>query len=141
MRVGVVANIEDPEAGFVEERLEQLGATFLRKWRGDPSTLDAFERGVDLLVLLGSDWSVYDPRFAASIGAERALVQRATEIGCPTLGICFGGQLVASALGQTVERASIGEIGWVEIASDDPELFGNGPWFQYHLDRWNESGT
>jgi GMP synthase-like glutamine amidotransferase len=138
VRVGVVANTEDPEAGFVEERLDQLGASFVRKWRGEPSTLDALERNVDLLVLLGSDWSVYDPTFSSSIAAERALVRRATEVGCPTLGICFGGQLIASALGLTVERAPLGEVGWGMIESDLPDLFGNGPWFQYHLDRWTE---
>jgi GMP synthase-like glutamine amidotransferase len=138
VRVGVVANIEDPEAGFVEERFEQLGATFVRRCKGEPLALEAFERDVDLLVLLGSDWSVYDPAFTASIGAERALIERATEIGCPTLGICFGGQLIASAFGHTVARAAVGEIGWVEIECDAPELFGNGPWFQYHLDRWSD---
>jgi GMP synthase-like glutamine amidotransferase len=136
VRVGIVANTEDPEAGHVAERLEAHGASFVRRWRDDPASLGDFERSVDLLVLLGSDWSVYDPAFAAPVAAERDLVSRATAAGCPTLGICFGGQLIASALGLTVERAPLGEIGWHVIESDEPELFGAGPWFQYHLDRW-----
>ena len=28
------------------------------------------------------------------------------------------------------------ELGWSVIHSDDPELVGNGPWFQWHSDRW-----
>jgi GMP synthase-like glutamine amidotransferase len=136
VRVGIVANREDPEAGFVGERFDELGASFVRRRRSEPDLLAGLERDVDVIVLLGSDWSVYDPVVATEIEAERDLVRRATDVGCPTLGICFGGQLVASALGCAVERAPLGEIGWTSIDSDDPELFGHGPWFQFHLDRW-----
>ncbi|HWD25235.1 MAG TPA: gamma-glutamyl-gamma-aminobutyrate hydrolase family protein, partial [Acidimicrobiales bacterium] len=136
MRVGIVANREDPEAGFVEERLGELGATFVRAWRSEPARLCALEHEVDVIVLLGSDWSVYDPAHSGSTEAERALIVRATEVGCPTLGICFGAQLIASAFGCAVERAPLGEIGWATIETDVPELFGDGPWFQFHLDRW-----
>jgi GMP synthase-like glutamine amidotransferase len=141
VRVGVVANLEDPEGGFVEERLGALGASFVRRWRTEPSRLVELEREVDIIVLLGSDWSVYDAAFATEIDAERALVARATEAGCPTLGICFGAQLVASSLGLYVERAPRGEIGWVDIESDRPDLFGSGPWFSFHLDRWQPTST
>ena len=140
MRVGVVANIEDPEAGFVEERLDQLGASFFRRWRTAPETFDRFEHEVDLLVLLGSDWSVYDASYAHPIGAERDLIQRAGAAGCPTLGICFGGQMIASALDLAVARAPRPEVGWSTISSDRPDLTGDGPWFQFHADRWAESG-
>ena len=141
MRVGIVANREDPEAGSVEERLDALGATFIRRWRGEPQSLADFEVGIDLLVLLGSDWSVYDAELARPIAAERDLIGRAITAGCPTLGICFGGQLIASALGLVVERAPQGEIGWHALDSDVPELFGPGPWFQYHLDRWVDGSS
>jgi GMP synthase-like glutamine amidotransferase len=137
----VVANLEDPEGGFVEERLAALGASFVRRWRTDPQRLAELENEVDLIVLLGSDWSVYDPALATQIDAERALVVRATDAGCPTLGICFGAQLVASSLGLDVERAPRGEIGWVDIESDRPDLFGDGPWFSFHLDRWQPTST
>jgi GMP synthase-like glutamine amidotransferase len=136
LRIGVVANLEDPEAGFVEERLESLGGTFLRRWRSEPDSLDGLESSVDLLVLLGSDWSVYDPAHRREIAAESDLARRASTAGCPVLGICFGGQLVASAHGLDVVRSPRGEIGWARIDSDDQELFGNGPWFQFHLDQW-----
>lgn len=136
MRVGVVASDEDPEAGFVEERFGELGARFVRRWRSDPEGLSALEREVDVIVLLGSEWSVTDIASNAAIGAERALVRRATDAGCPTLGICFGGQVIASAFGCAVERAPLGEIGWSTIDTDVPELIGDGPWFHFHFDRW-----
>jgi GMP synthase-like glutamine amidotransferase len=54
----------------------------------------------------------------------------------PVLGICFGGQLIARALGGSVAPAPRSEIGWTAIHSDRPELVGEGPWFQFHYDRW-----
>jgi GMP synthase-like glutamine amidotransferase len=140
VRVGVVANIEDPEAGFVEERLEAMGAGFVRRWRSDPESLFDLERVVDLVVLLGSDWSVHGPAHRSEIGAEIDLVRRARTYGCPTLGICFGGQVVAAALGLEVARAPIGEIGWVSLESDRRDLVADGPWFAYHLDGWRDAG-
>ena len=54
------------------------------------------------------------------------------------LGICFGGQLLAEALGGRVEEAPVPELGWVAIeplaAQENP--VGPGPWFQWHHDRF-----
>jgi len=52
------------------------------------------------------------------------------------LGICFGGQLIARALGGSVSRSPKAEIGWTYIYSTDKALVSNGPWFQFHYDRW-----
>jgi GMP synthase-like glutamine amidotransferase len=57
----------------------------------------------------------------------------------PTLGICFGGQLLAAAVGGRVERAPIAEIGWLSVAADtsaEPGLIDAGPWLSWHLDRF-----
>jgi GMP synthase-like glutamine amidotransferase len=52
------------------------------------------------------------------------------------LGICFGGQVLATAVGGTVSRAPIPEVGWVSVASDEPALIDAGPWLQWHYDRF-----
>ena len=54
----------------------------------------------------------------------------------PALGICFGGQVLATAVGGTVSRAPIPEVGWVSVASDEPALIDAGPWLQWHFDRF-----
>jgi GMP synthase-like glutamine amidotransferase len=54
----------------------------------------------------------------------------------PILGICFGGQLMARALGGSVAPAKEAEIGWFEIESADKSLISSGPWFEYHFDSW-----
>ncbi|MEY3625497.1 MAG: hypothetical protein RL696_878, partial [Actinomycetota bacterium] len=50
--------------------------------------------------------------------------------------ICFGGQLLARALGGSVAKGPKPELGWTYVFSDEPDLVGNGPWFQFHYDRW-----
>ena len=58
----------------------------------------------------------------------------------PVFGICFGGQLLARALGGEVAKAPKAEIGWTPIHTDDPSLVPPGPWFQFHYDRWTLPG-
>jgi GMP synthase-like glutamine amidotransferase len=90
----------------------------------------------DLVVLLGAPWGAWDD---ATIGAWLTdlldLLRTAQDDDVPVLGICFGGQALARALGGTVAPGPIPEIGWHEVQSDRPDLVANGPWFQWHYDR------
>src|SRR6202166_4365845 len=54
----------------------------------------------------------------ASVYAEGApaLDARLLELGVPVLGICYGMQLLAQALGGVVERAEVGEFGRSELS-------------------------
>lgn len=92
----------------------------------------------DVIVPMGAPWSVYDE---STIGAwvleELAFLRTAHDAGVPILGICFGGQALAAALGGSVEPAPEAEVGWYEIQSDDPGLVEPGPWFEWHHDRWS----
>lgn len=91
----------------------------------------------DVVIPMGAPWSAYDD---ATIGAwvrpEEEALRQADAAGVPVLGICFGGQLLALAHGGSVAAAPSPEIGWVDIATDDPGLVPAGPWFQWHYDRW-----
>lgn len=91
----------------------------------------------DVIVPLGARWSVYDERLADSwVAGEVEMVRTAVATGVGVLGVCFGGQLVAHALGGTVVRSPDPEIGWCEVRSSDPSLVPDGPWFQWHFDRF-----
>lgn len=91
----------------------------------------------DAIVPMGAPWSVYDERtIGAWILEELSVLRRAQEHGVPILGICFGGQALAAALGGTVDRAPAAEIGWHRVNSTDPDLVEEGPWFEWHYDRW-----
>jgi GMP synthase-like glutamine amidotransferase len=91
----------------------------------------------DVLVPLGARWPVYDEALHGSwVGAEIKMMRDAADAGVPTLGVCFGGQLLAAAFGGSVSRSATPEIGWYDIASDRDELVPSGPWFQWHFDTW-----
>ena len=55
----------------------------------------------------------------------------------PVLGLCFGGQMLASALGGTVEtRAAARARPGTASTATDPEQIPEGPWLQWHFDRF-----
>ncbi len=91
----------------------------------------------EVVVPMGAPWGAWDD---ASIGRwlqpELAAVRIAQAAGTPLLGICFGGQLIARALGGAVAPAVSGEFGWQVVHSDDDKLVPHGPWFQWHHDRF-----
>jgi GMP synthase-like glutamine amidotransferase len=91
----------------------------------------------DAVVPLGAPWSVYDAATIGTwIGDELRFLRSAHNSGVPVLGICFGGQALAAALGGEVELSPQPELGWTTVESDEPDLVEPGPWFQLHQDRW-----
>jgi len=98
--------------------------------RARPWTLIAVDAGADIpddprafsgLVFMGGPMSVNDE--LPWIPQSLALIRTAVATGIPVLGHCLGGQLMARALGGTVTRAPVKEIGWgsVRVASDRAE--------------------
>ena len=105
----------------------------------DPSVTVSFPDPIsyDAIVPMGAAWSVYDrDRIGTWIGDELRFLLCAHEAGVPVLGICFGGQALATALGGRVIRAERPEVGWTLIETTRPDLVEAGPWFQWHSDRW-----
>ena len=134
VRALLLANSDDCDAGFTGERFRHHGYSFVENHRERPADWASLD-GVDLVVLLGSEWSVYWPEVATPVVAELDLIRTAHGRGVPVYGICFGAQSIAAALGGTVERAREPEIGWYDdIVSDIPEVICAGPWMQWHSD-------
>jgi GMP synthase-like glutamine amidotransferase len=93
--------------------------------------------GYDVVVALGAPWSVYDlDRIGSWIEPELAALKATHDAGVPLLGICFGGQAVAAALGGSVHLAERAEIGWTTLETAGRAVIEAGPWFQLHYDRF-----
>jgi GMP synthase-like glutamine amidotransferase len=135
VRVLMVANRGDDDPGFVGAALDARGARLQVAHREDAENLPD-PTAFDVVVSLGSDWSVYWPRVAEQVAGEAALLRAAVGARVPVLGICFGGQVLAHALGGTVVRAPTPEVGWFEVDSDVPDLIPVGPYLQWHWDRF-----
>lgn len=133
VRCLVIANAVDADSGFVGERLRHHGFTLHEGHRENPADWPDLS-GHDLVLLLGSEWSVYDPAVSDSVAAETHLIRSAMERGVPILGICFGAQMVSHASGGRVTRAARPEVGWHMVASDIPDVVAPGPWLQWHYD-------
>lgn len=136
VRAQILANKSESDPGLVGQVLESHGFDLVVNYRrGLPEAkrADFGPKTADLLVLLGSGWSVYDPEVAPYVDAEAAILGDWLEAGKPVLAICFGAQLAAKALGARVSRAPEPEIGWHRIDSRSPAI-DSGPWMQWHYD-------
>ena len=49
-----------------------------------------------------------------------AQIRQAVALGIPVIGHCLGGQLISKALGGTVTKNPVKELGWGEVATTDP---------------------
>jgi GMP synthase-like glutamine amidotransferase len=103
--------------------------TVVRVDRGEPLPDPG---SVDFVIALGSDMSVVDGGMRW-IKHEVAWLHEATEAGVPVLGICFGAQALAAALGARVYRLPEPEIGWVSVEPSDG-VVPSGPWIAWHED-------
>ena len=133
VRALLIANAVDADAGFVGDRFRHHGYAFTECHRECPDEWPALA-GHDLVLLLGSEWSVYWERNAREVEAESALVRDADARGVPVFGICYGAQLLAHAFGGSVLRSPVPEIGWYDIDTDLPDAIAPGPWLQWHDD-------
>ena len=77
-----------------------------------------------------------DDDHVAQVAAERAYLREAVDRDIPVLGLCFGGQMLSRTLGGTIETAPQREIGWHRVSSTDTATIPEGPWLQWHFDRF-----
>ena len=103
-------------------------AIFLEQ-QGIPWQLIAIDAGESIpqsasayagLCFMGGPMSVNDP--LPWIAPVCALIRDAVANGIPVIGHCLGGQLISKALGGTVKRNPVKEIGWGQAMAEDHAL-------------------
>ncbi|MGA2319462.1 MAG: type 1 glutamine amidotransferase [Solirubrobacteraceae bacterium] len=108
-----------------EHSLRTLRVPELRRW---PAPGEA-----EVVVSLGSERSVHASQ-DGWIAREIEFLRAAHDAEVPVLGICFGAQALAKALGGGVARARQFEPEWTMLETKDPELIPPGPWLRWHED-------
>jgi GMP synthase (glutamine-hydrolysing) len=109
---------------------------------GRDSSLRPSLEGYAAVIVLGGPMNSDQIDTFPNLLVEVDILRDAVEKGLSVLGICLGAQLLARALGGTVSRNRIREIGWhdVELTTagrEDPVLSafrGLQPVFQWHED-------
>ncbi len=95
----------------------------------------------DAIIALGGPQHVYDIDKHKYFTQEMELIRSAVEHDIPFLGICLGGQLLASALGGRVDQHTLTEIGFYDVpltqAGQQDPLFTNLPGYQ-KVFHWHE---
>jgi GMP synthase (glutamine-hydrolysing) len=129
-RVLVVEHQKDAGIGHIGERLQQLGLELdlVGPDTGNPvpTSLD----GYDGLIVLGGSMGPTEDEKAPWLPATRELLSKAVDQALPTLGICLGAQLLATATGGHVRTIPAGpEVGLLSVelnenAATDPLLSG-----------------
>jgi GMP synthase-like glutamine amidotransferase len=134
MRVVVIRHHEIDDAGFIADAFRARGAELTAHLFPADGVLPPLD-GVDHVVVLGAEWSVYGEQGAAHrIEQELAWLREADASGVPVLGICFGAQALAAALGGRAQPAARKEIGWTTIESLAQHEIEEGPWLEFHGD-------
>jgi GMP synthase-like glutamine amidotransferase len=121
------------EAGWIGDHARERGIRVVPVHRSPDERPPRLE-GFDLVLSLGSEWSVADADRNAWIGHELRLLREASDLGVPVLGICFGAQALAKALCGDVWRAGHPEIGWVRVGPVDTSIIPDTLWFTWHYD-------
>jgi GMP synthase-like glutamine amidotransferase len=130
MRVHWLQHVPYEGLGHIESWLaaRQAAVTCTRMYAGE-SLPDVAT--FDLLVILGGPMSVNDEDELPWLAPEKAFIRRAIDAGRGVLGICLGGQLIASALGAKVGPSPEREVGWWPVTKAPTAGDGEGPRFLF----------
>lgn len=143
MSILIIEHSELTGAGRLGKRLQRDGhhLQFVRVHRNEQLPINLDE--IDGVISCGGPQSpdCEEPW----IEQERTLIREADANQLPLLGLCFGCQLVAKALGGEVSLCAEQEIGWFDItltpAGRENVLFAGQPWTgsQFHWHQWQVS--
>lgn len=100
--------------GYVGEILQEhtLSSDVVKVWEEPLPDFSPY----GAIIAFGGVQHVYEEEKYPYFAAEKVMLRQVIEQDVPFLGICLGGQLLASVLGATVQRHTLTEFGFYEIA-------------------------
>lgn len=106
-------------AGF-RAPIEAAGYDVDRIDVADPAFPDIDLAEPDLVIMMGGPMGVYEADQHPWIGCQMRRLARRLAADKPTLGVCFGAQMIAAALGAEVYKGPAREIGFHPVVVHDP---------------------
>jgi GMP synthase (glutamine-hydrolysing) len=141
-RLFVLHHLDRTFLGTAADPLKAAGLEIVERdlGRGEPLPEPS---EADAVISLGGDQSVRDIAQYDYLQAEAQYLRDEAERGTPILGVCLGGQLLAHALGGTVERLPRRIVKWAPVeklpAAEGDPVIGTLPNPVRAL-HWNEDG-
>jgi GMP synthase (glutamine-hydrolysing) len=110
----VIRHLEFENLGTIENRLILRGYE-IRYVDVGVDKLESDTLKADLMIVLGGPIGVYEEERYPFLREELNLIKLRLESNLPLLGICLGAQLIARALGASVQPMGFKEIGFYPI--------------------------
>lgn len=146
LRVHYFQHIADEGFGSCKKFLENMNAEisateFFALPAHQKLDIEALPRieDVDLLIIMGGAMSVNDEHVHPWLLLEKRWLRRFIAAGKPVIGLCLGGQLIASALGAKVTKNPVKEVGWTQVKAikPNPESCFKFP-DQFEIIQWHQ---
>lgn len=119
MRAHYLQHIHFEGLGSIEQWLSSTGYDVTSTQMYHSSQFPPVD-DIDLLIIMGGPMSVNDEKNYPWLSKEKEFIKSTIAAGKPTLGICLGAQLIASAMGGTVFPNPQKEIGWFPVSAVSP---------------------
>jgi GMP synthase (glutamine-hydrolysing) len=115
MKCIAIRHLKFEDLGIFEDVLIRRGFD-IAYFDAGLDNFDALDwEGADLVIALGGPIGVYETDDYPWLRREIDIITRRLRLDRPTLGICLGAQVIATALGAAVYRSPAKEIGWSEL--------------------------
>lgn len=130
-KIWVLQNVQPENLGIIAQVLQSYGLEpeYVHTYAGEP--VPKYMKDAAGLIVLGGPMGVYELNQHPFLMDAMRLIDQALKHDQPVLGICLGSQLLATALGATVQKGTQKELGWhpVELTAAAPNdlLWSDSP--------------
>ncbi|MCF6149911.1 MAG: type 1 glutamine amidotransferase [Candidatus Kuenenia sp.] len=113
-------DIEGP--GTIEDFLEDNKVPYIITDLSNKDKLPELKKNFQMVVSLGGPMNVYEEEKYPFLAEENILLKEVVKRDMPFLGVCLGSQLIVKAIGGTVSKNPLKEIGFYKVTINEDGL-------------------